>query len=56
MNQPTADVDVSSSLDYGYSNIQNTYSGSNPADIWWFPTGSTAWIKDWFYKNKENGQ
>jgi len=56
MNQPIVGTDVSSSLDYGYSNIQNTYSGSNPADIWWFPTGSTAWIKDWFYKTNKNGQ
>lgn len=49
---------ISGSLDYGYSNIQHTYSGSNPADKMFFPTGSTAWIKNWFYgtnNKKENG-
>jgi hypothetical protein len=42
-------VDVTSSLDYGYSNIQNTYSGS-ASDVMFFPTGSTKWVSDWFNK------
>lgn len=36
-------------LDYGYTNIQNTWSGSKPEDMMWLPSGSTAWVKDWFY-------
>jgi hypothetical protein len=50
-------VDVTSSLDYGYSNIQNTYSGS-ASDLMFFPTGSTKWVLDWFYskdKKVKNG-
>ena len=36
-----------SNLDYGYSNIHNTYSGS-ASDLMFFPTGSTQWVSDWF--------
>ena len=40
-------------LDYGYSNIQNTYSGS-ASEIMFFPTGSTEWVSNWFNeKNKK---
>ena len=42
-------MDATSSLDYGYSNIQNTYSGS-ASDVMFFPTGSTNWLMNWFYK------
>jgi hypothetical protein len=36
-------------LDYGYTTIQNTYSGS-ASDLMWFPTGSTEWVFNWVYK------
>jgi len=36
-------------LDYGYSNIQNTYSGS-ASETMFFPTGSNEWLKE-FTKN-----
>jgi len=39
-------VDVSN-LDYGYSDIRNTYSGS-ASELMFFPTGSTQWVSDWF--------
>jgi hypothetical protein len=42
-------VVVSSSLDYGYSNIQNTYDG-NASDLMFFPTGSFEWIKNFIKK------
>jgi hypothetical protein len=45
-----ATADVSSSLDYGYSNIQNTYEGK-ASDLMFFPTGSFEWIKN-FTKSK----
>lgn len=52
MNQMIADA---SNLDYGYSNIQNTYSGS-ASEIMFFPTGSTEWVSKWFEeKIKKNG-
>ena len=38
-------------LDYGYSNIQNTYSGS-ASEIMFFPTGSTEWVSNWFKEKK----
>jgi hypothetical protein len=41
---------VSSSLDYGYTNIQNTYQGK-PSDLMFFPTSSFEWIKN-FIKSK----
>jgi hypothetical protein len=40
-------VGASSSLDYGYSNIQYTYSGS-ASEVMFFPTESTKWVSDWF--------
>jgi len=40
-------VGVSSSLDYGYVDIQNTYSGS-ASEVIFFPTGSTEWVSNWF--------
>jgi len=40
---------VSSSLDYGYSNIQNTYEGK-PSDLMFFPAGSFEWIKNFIKK------
>jgi len=43
------DAGVSSSLDYGYCNIQSTYTGS-AEKIMFFPTGSTKWVLDWFYE------
>jgi hypothetical protein len=39
-------VDVNN-LDYGYSDIHNTYSGS-ASELMFFPTGSTQWVSDWF--------
>lgn len=36
-------------LDYGYSNIQNSYSGS-ASELMFFPTGSSEWLKE-FVKN-----
>ena len=47
---------MESNLDFGYTNIQNTYSGS-ASEIMFFPTGSTQWVSDWFeeIKNK-NGR
>ena len=42
-------VDVSN-LDYGYSNIQNTYSGS-ASETMFFPTGSNVWLME-FTKNE----
>lgn len=45
-------ADVSSSLDYGYTNIQNTKCIKEASEMMWFPTGSTNWIKNWFY-NKD---
>jgi hypothetical protein len=47
MKVKIAVVGVTSSLDYGYSNIQNTYSGS-ASDVMFFPTGSTKWVSTWF--------
>lgn len=44
-------VDVSSSLDYGYTNIQNTKCVKEASQIMFFPTGSMTWIKNWFYNN-----
>jgi hypothetical protein len=38
-------------FDYGYSTIQNTYSGS-ASNIMWFPTGSTEWVLNWFEEKK----
>jgi hypothetical protein len=35
---------MENNLDYGYSNIQNTYTGS-ASDVMFFPTGSTDWVK-----------
>lgn len=32
-------------LDYGYSNIQSTYSGS-ASEMMFFPTGSNEWLKE----------
>jgi hypothetical protein len=40
---------VSSSLDYGYSNIQNTYEGK-ASNLMFFPTGSFEWIKNFIKK------
>jgi hypothetical protein len=40
-------------LDYGYSKIQTTYSGS-ASDVMFFPTGSTEWVMKWF-EQKSNG-
>ena len=46
---------TSGSLDYGYSTIQHTWTGSKkPEEYMWFPSGSTNWIKSWFYKHKNN--
>ena len=45
-------ADVSSSLDYGYTNIQNTKCIKEASKLMFFPTGSTDWIKNWFY-NKD---
>lgn len=36
---------METNLDYGYSNIQNTYSGS-ASEVLFFPTGSTSWVKE----------
>jgi hypothetical protein len=44
-------VDVNNQLDYGYSNIQNTYSGS-ASEIMFFATGSTEWVLKWFEQKK----
>jgi hypothetical protein len=44
-------VDVNNQLDYGYSNIQNTYSGS-ASEIMFFATGSTEWVLKWFEEKK----
>jgi len=41
-------------LDYGYTEIQNTYSGS-ASDLMFFPTGSTQWVLNWFEMKKNNG-
>jgi hypothetical protein len=46
MNQMIVDA---TNLDYGYSNIQNTYSGS-ASETMFFPTGSNEWLKE-FTKN-----
>ena len=47
---------MESNLDYGYSNIQNTYSGS-ASEVMFFPTGSTKWVLDWFEEiKKKNGR
>ena len=40
---------VSSSLDYGYTNIQNTYEGE-ASNLMFFPTGSFEWIKNFIKK------
>ena len=40
---------MESKLDFDYTNIQNTYSGS-AAEVMFFPTGSTQWVIDWFKK------
>jgi hypothetical protein len=44
-------VDASNQLDYGYSNIHNTYSGS-ASEIMFYPTGSTEWVLNWFEEKK----
>ena len=46
MNQMNVDA---TNLDYGYTNIQNNYSGS-ASDLMFFPTGSNVWLKE-FTKN-----
>ena len=47
---------MESNLDFGYTNIQNTYSGS-ASEIMFFPTGSTKWVSDWFEEiKKKNGR
>lgn len=43
---------METNLDYGYSNIQNTYSGS-ASEMMFFPTGSTQWVSDWFYDKQK---
>jgi hypothetical protein len=40
---------MSGSLDYGYTNIQNTYNGI-ASDLMFFPTGSFEWIKNFIKK------
>ena len=49
MKSKIANVAVSSSLDYGYTNIQNTYKGK-ASDLMFFPTGSFEWIKNFTKK------
>jgi len=44
-------VDANNQLDYGYSNIQNIYSGS-ASEIMFFATGSTEWVLNWFEEKK----
>jgi hypothetical protein len=44
-------VDANNQLDYGYSNIHNTYSGS-ASEIMFYPTGSTEWVSNWFEEKK----
>jgi len=46
-------ADVSSSLDYGYTNIQNTKCIKEASEMMWFPTGSFEWIKK--FTNSKNG-
>ena len=45
---------MSGSLDYGYSNIQNTYEG-NPSNLMFFQTGSFEWLKEFTKKDNKNG-
>jgi hypothetical protein len=44
---------METNIDYGYSNIQNNYSGS-ASDLMYFPTGSTEWVSKWLKQKKEN--
>ena len=46
-------ADVSSSLDYGYTNIQNTKCVKEASEIMFFPSGSINWLKNWFYNYKK---
>jgi len=43
---------MESNLDYGYCNIQNTYTGS-ASEVMFFPTGSTGWIKEFLNGTKQ---
>jgi hypothetical protein len=52
MKTETQVADVTSSLDYGYTNIQNTKCIKDAAELMFFPTGSMNWIKNWFYNYK----
>jgi hypothetical protein len=53
MKEKTVIADVSSSLDYGYTNIQNTKCVKEASELMWFPSGSTNWLKNWFYNYKK---
>jgi hypothetical protein len=51
--EPTLLEHMEHNLDYGYSEIQTTYSGS-ASEVMFFPTGSTEWVMKWF-EQKKNG-